>query len=210
MFKGIIKILLLCIIIIIIFSNCVNIKSKYTTPKFYTIQQAPLNNSIKTKIDKNIFIKQFSISGELETNRIITFDGNKLQYHNYHLWALSLDELLTEYTYNRFSSYNIFTKGVVTSIFSLSPDYILECKTNTFNIANSNQENSVDIVLTVHLYKYDKEIMDYQICYYNKYSKKDTITTFSLEKMTVIIGNIMSEIVDNILQDIIQNIISIK
>lgn len=189
-------------IIIVLISGCVNIKSKYVPLNFYTIQQAPLNNSINTKIDKSIFIKQFDVDEELQTSRIAVSDGYNLIYYNYHLWALPLDELLTNYTINRFSEYNIFTKPVNKSIFIASPDYILECKTNTFKITKSNSENSVNIILTANLYKYNSDTKDYQICFTNNYSKKEKINNFTLELMIANVENIISEITDNMLKDI--------
>jgi len=187
-------------------SGCVNIKSKYIQPNIYTIQHHPLNDVIKIKIDKSIFIKEFDVGGELATNKIVVYDRNNLYYHNYHLWVLPLDELLTNYISNRFTSYNSFAKGVWTSIFSTSPDYILECKINALQITNSNEENSVEIILTAYLHKYSTDSKDYQICFSNNYSKKENSNDFKLEKMIMIVGNIMSEIIDNILKDIIANL----
>ena len=182
-------------------TGCVNIKSKYVSPKIYTIQQAPLNNSIKTKISKSIFIKQFNVGTELETNKIAISDGNKLQYYNYHQWALPLDELLTNYTIDRFSNYSVFEKGVINSIFTISPDYILECNINSFKI-NPNADNNIEIILTANLYKYTVNSKDYQVYFSNVYSKKES-SDDTLEKMITIIENIISEITDNVLKDII-------
>jgi ABC-type uncharacterized transport system auxiliary subunit len=192
-----------CVLILILINGCVNIKSKYITPTIYTIKQLPANNTIKTKIDKSIFIKQFNIGAELTTNKIVVFDGNNLQYYNYHLWALPIDELLTDYTFNRFNNYNVFEKGVVKSIFTITPDYILESNVNSFKIVNSNTENNVEIVLTAYLYRYSSETKDYQLCFTNKYSKKEESNTLLLDGIIIIIENIVSEITDNILKDII-------
>ena len=198
---SVIKKFLCYIVLLILISGCVNIKSKYIPPKIYTIQQQPINNSIQTKIDKSIFVKQFNVGAEFETNKIVVFNGNNLHYYNYHLWALPFDELLTNYVINRFNIYNTFTRGVFSSIFSATPNYILECKINTFKISNS--ENSIEVVLTMYLYKYSSENKDYQMFFSNNYSKKENVINFSLDEVSIILENIMSEITDNILKDII-------
>ena len=204
MIINIIKTSFIFFIFLVLISGCINIKSKYTPPKIYSIQQSPLTNSLKTKIQKNIFVKQFNINAELETNRIVISDGNNLQYFNYHLWALPLDELLTNYIVDRFSNYNVFEKGIVKTIFNTNPDYVLEGNINSFKITKSNIENNVEVTITIYLYKYSSESKDYQLCFSNNYSKTEKTNSNPLEKLVINLDNIISEITDNILQDIIE------
>ncbi len=194
---------ILYILLIIIYTGCVNIKSKYVQPDIYTFIGCPLSTHITSKIDKNIFIKQFNIGAELQTTKIVVYDGPKLQYYNYHQWALPLDELLTEYTMRRINNYNIFSKGLV-SIFNAVPDYILECDVNTFRINKSDTENSIEISTIINLYKFSTQTKDYQIFFSNTYTMNEKLGRFSLELAVTNLEAIICKMIDNALIDIIK------
>ena len=189
--------------IIVICSDCVNIKSKYLPPSIYTFKGLPLNTSITSKADKNIFIKQFEVAGELQTTKIAVYDDIKLQYYNYHQWALQLDELLTEYAVKRISNYSVFSKGIV-SIFGTIPDYILEFNVNNFRINKSDKENSVEVSVLVNLHKYSSEIKDYKVFFSNTYTMNEQLVRFSLEEAITNLEAIICKIIDDALIDIIK------
>ncbi|MCL2040173.1 MAG: ABC-type transport auxiliary lipoprotein family protein [Bacteroidetes bacterium] len=189
--------------IIVICSDCVNIKSKYVPPSIYTFKGLPLNTSITSKADKNIFIKQFEVAGELQTTKIAVYDDIKLQYYNYHQWALQLDELLTEYAVKRISNYSVFSKGIV-SIFGTIPDYILEFNVNNFRINKSDKENSVEVSVLVNLHKYSSEIKDYKVFFSNTYTMNEQLVRFSLEEAITNLEAIICKIIDDALIDIIK------
>jgi hypothetical protein len=72
---------------IAILTNCINLKSNYIQPKYYKLIQQPINNTevASLRIDKNIFIKEFDVSAELETSKIaIVEDEKNVKYYNYH------------------------------------------------------------------------------------------------------------------------------
>jgi ABC-type uncharacterized transport system auxiliary subunit len=198
--KNIIALIAICLI-----SGCVDIKSKYIATNIYTIPQQPTNTALfaEKSVNKNIYIKQFTIGDELATSKIVVMEGNKLHYYNYNQWALPLDELLVDFTIYRFSSYNVFGKGIVSSMFSASPDYILDCKINKCDIVNQDKQSYLDINISASLLIYNNTSKDYQVHFSNNYTKKEIIGNFTLEKASIHLGKIMSDITDNILLDIV-------
>ena len=69
------------------FSSCIKIKSPYIQPAYYRLIQQPLKTGDITTLstNKNIFIKEFDVSSDLETSKIAIIEDDKLvKYYNYH------------------------------------------------------------------------------------------------------------------------------
>jgi ABC-type uncharacterized transport system auxiliary subunit len=188
-------------------TSCLNIKSKYPKLEYYKLVQTPTNSEVSAiKIEKNIFIKQFEISSDLATSKIVVSEDEKnIKIYNYHQWVVPLNELLSEYTITRLGNYGAFMKGIATSIYSSNPDIVLECKVLNCTINNSitsDKPNKVELSIAATLLTSDKQTLSYNPVFSKTYSKSLVRKDNSLESAVNALSILISEIDDEILIDI--------
>ena len=153
---------ILNLVVLIVFGllqSCVNIKSEAPEINIYKLKQEPIQNTevantIKSFIiDKSIWVKKFTVSSELMSEKIIVDNGDITTKLNYQQWINPLDEMLTDFTINRLNRYKNFKKGVF-DFCSVSPDLILECRVVNFRINNSTDKNvprTVEITISANV-----------------------------------------------------------
>jgi len=196
------------LIILLTFSGCINIKSPYTSPTYYRLIHQPLSkDKVATlSLNKNIFIKEFDISTDLETSKIALIQDDKIiKYFNYHHWSTPLNELLTEFTINRISRYEFFKNGVANSLYSSNPDLVLECKVLDCAINNYKtikKTNNVTLSLSITILIADKTNLTYLPILSRTYNKSQPTSNNSLETSIETISVLLSNLIDIFLVDI--------
>lgn len=199
-------------VVLLLFSGCVNIKSEYPDITYYKLTQTPIHTTEAASfiVNKNIYIKPFAINSSLETSKIVVSEDDfTVKRYNYHLWAAPLNELLTDFTITRINRYGIFKKGVSTSIYSTTNDFILECNILNCEINNSskhNRHNNVELVISATLLAADKSKLSYSPVFSKTYTKSLARKDNSIETAVDALSVLISEINDAILMDVFPQI----
>ncbi len=204
--KFLLIMLFLLIVFSVCFSGCINIKSSIKKHNTYHLKQEKIKNEFDTiNIEKSIFVKNFTIKTELSSEKIIIIeDSVNIVKCNYHLWTIPLDEMLTDFTIDRLTKYNIFKKGVVSSI-TMLPDLILECRIIDCNINNSvdkNFSNNVDITISANVYKAEENSSNFVNIFSKVYIKVLKRSDNSISSAVSALSNCSSDIIDEIILDI--------
>lgn len=181
-------------------------------PQYYILPQQPLDLSAVsfTPADVSIFVKEFDIGSDLETAKIAIFeDGINIKYYNYHQWTGTLNEVLTDYSITRMSKYGLFGKGIAKSIYTVSPDFILECKVLDCAInqyTGAELSNNVEISIEMTLMAVDKINLTYVPVFVKTYNKTQAYSDDSLQSAIKTLSVSLSNILDLCMIDIFQQI----
>jgi ABC-type uncharacterized transport system auxiliary subunit len=199
-------------------TSCVNIKSDYPEIKYYRLSQTPIHETkaASIRLDKSIFVKLFAGNSDLEASKIVISEDNwTIKRYNYHQWESPLNELLTEFSINRMNRYEIFKKGVFSSVFSVNPDLILECTVINCLINNSisaEKPNNVELSISMNLLQSNKssqniaEDFGFSSVFSKTYTKSMARKDNSLETAIDALSLLVAEIVDAMLVDISNNV----
>ena len=190
-------------------NGCVNIKS--TTPKInvFQLKQSELPKFDDNRINKSIFIKNFSIKTELSSEKIVIIEDDiNVVKCNYHLWNVPLDEMLTDFAIDRMSKYKIFTKGVVSST-TMLPDIVLECRIIDCSINNYIEKktaNSVGLSIAANVYAAKKGEPEFVTIFSEVYTKNLLRPDNTISSAIDVMSECASEIIDDITKDIQKHI----
>jgi ABC-type uncharacterized transport system auxiliary subunit len=164
------------------------------------------NESASIVIDESIYIKPFGINSDLETEKIVVSEDLwTVKRYNYHQWVAPLNDILREFTVTRFSKYGTFKKGILSSLYSSTPDLVLECKVLNCIINNSSnvdRPNNVELSIAVTLLKSDKENFSYLPIFSKTYTQSMARKDNSLETAVDVLSKLISAIDDAIIVDI--------
>ncbi len=206
------KYAIIAISVIPIIFGCVNVnvKSKYPNISYYNLTQeaTPVSKQLGTRsIDKNIFIKNFTIASEMDTEKIIIIENDTSQIRcNYNQWTAPMDELLMDFVINRANRYEIFKKGIYRSAATANFDMVLECHVISYNIhnysENSNKQNYVELTFTVNLFSSEKTETGFVPIMSKTYSQKITRADNSINSAVAGLSKLTSEMVDEMIDDI--------
>ena len=191
-----------------LFPGCINLKSEYPDINYYKLTQTQLMQINSKPVDALLHVRDFTISSDFKTDRLIARDRETpLKFYYYHRWLSDCDELITDFVIHRLSRYNIFSGGVETGTTVASPHYYLEGR--IFEVlAHNNDENHenlnyVTVEIKFELIKNEISKSEKQIIFSKIYKKKVVRQNNKAKSIPASLSKAIADATDELVSDIL-------
>lgn len=198
----------LVIIFGIIFTSCINIRSKYEPVNYYLLQQTPLLAGFPEKFPTTLIVREFRISSQYDTENLLARQKDGIKLYYYHRWLNTPNVLITDYVINRLNRHNVFNGGVHSFATIAVSDYFLEGTINEFIAYNDEkkgpQDNYVSISIQATFLKRQRLKATDSVLFSNVYETKVYRKDNSVTNIAESFSRGLAEITDKIMSDIIK------
>ncbi|MFP4527404.1 MAG: ABC-type transport auxiliary lipoprotein family protein [Candidatus Kapaibacterium sp.] len=146
------------ILLLVITTGCINVRTEYPAISYYELQKQPISLEKIDTVPGALQIRQFDVVSEFDTDAILARLGpTEVERYNYHRWITDLSSMVTDYILSRYSRAGAFTNGIIGATSMIVPDYILEGQVLEMIAVNSESEergaNRVVFILKANLIK---------------------------------------------------------
>lgn len=192
------------------FSACINIKSEYPNINYYKLTSEIVNIEKKDTIDCALQIRNFGISDEYKTDRLLVkwVDDKEtnLKVYYYHRWLAPFEDMFTDFLIKRMNEANSFTGGVLKSSTLAMPDYIIEGRILEMQSVSSESSlpgsNFIELVVNAGLMKRSDGKAGLDIVFNKTYSQKIVRRDNSIASIAEGLSKAASYISDMIMIDV--------
>ncbi len=201
------------LLLVLVFTACINLKSPYPDIKYYRLSNEPLMLVNLDTFPVSVQLRNITINDEFNTDHIIATDAQtrKVQVYYYNRWISKFDDLATGFLLSRISSYGVFAGGFHPASGINDPDYILEGRITNFIAINSEKKNapdanSVEITINCSFYRRSNEFSGLNLLFNKSYTQRVNRINYFVETIPLATSRAMALISDMILVDMINHI----
>ncbi|MDT3739504.1 MAG: hypothetical protein RO257_08395 [Candidatus Kapabacteria bacterium] len=197
---------IISIILLVIFTSCINLREPYPQIEFYTLTQEPSLLHDLPKKQSKVMVRNIIVNESINTpHLLINWDASRVQKLFYHRWISDLSSLSTDFFITRLNQCGLLNYGVIRSGSIATPEYIIEPHLIDFAAYNTEMPNSgenyVEIELKVDVLKRMPN-NNLDIVFSNIYKQKFIRKKTEIKYIPDSYSKIFSIAVDNVISDL--------
>lgn len=197
---------IISILLLVIFTGCINLREPYPQIEYYTLNQEPSLLHDLPKKESKVMVRNIIVNESINTpHLLINWDASRVQKLFYHRWISDLSSLSTDFFITRLNQCGLLNFGVIRSGSIATPEYIIEphlIEMAAYNTEMPNSgENYVEIELKVDVLKRMPN-NNLDIVFSNIYKQKFIRKKVEIKYIPDSYSKIFSIAVDNVISDL--------